>query len=42
MQLDKSNIKVADYLTLLPSKELLQKQLHKAVEFARNRIVDKE
>jgi len=40
MQLDKSNIKVADYLTLLPSKELLQKQLHKAVEFARNRIVE--
>jgi len=40
LQLDKSNIKVADYLTLLPSKELLQQKLHKAVEIARNRLVE--
>jgi len=40
LQLDKSNIKVADYLTLLPSKELLQQKLHKAVEIARNRMVE--
>ena len=40
LQLDKSNIKVADYLTLLPSKELLQQKLHKAVEIARNRLME--
>lgn len=38
LQLDKSNIRVADYLTALPSKELLQKKLHKAIEIARAKI----
>jgi predicted nuclease of restriction endonuclease-like (RecB) superfamily len=38
MQLDKSNIRVADYLTALPSQELLQEKLHRAVEIARNRM----
>lgn len=38
MQMDKSNIKVAEYLTLLPSKELLLEKLHKAIEIAKNRI----
>ena len=34
MQLEKSNIKVADYLTILPPKKLLQEKLHKAIEIA--------
>jgi hypothetical protein len=38
MQIDKSNIKVAEYLTLLPSKEILLEKLHKAIEIAKNRI----
>lgn len=38
LQLHSSNIRVADYLTALPSKELLQKKLHKAIEIARARI----
>lgn len=38
MQLDKSNIRVADYLTVLPSQKLLQDKLHKAIEIARERI----
>jgi predicted nuclease of restriction endonuclease-like (RecB) superfamily len=37
MQLDKSNIRVAEYLTLLPSKKVLQKKLHKAIQIARNK-----
>jgi predicted nuclease of restriction endonuclease-like (RecB) superfamily len=42
LQLDKSNIKVADYLTLLPPKEFLQEKLHKAVEMAKSRLGEKE
>lgn len=38
MQLDKSNIRVADYLTALPPQKVLQEKLHKAVEIARNRM----
>lgn len=38
LQLNKSNIRVADYLTQLPSKEVLQTKLHKAIEIARNRL----
>lgn len=38
MQLDKSNIRVADYLTLLPSQKILQEKLHKAVAIARERM----
>ena len=37
LQLDKSGIKVAQYMTELPSKELLQCQLHKGLEAARQR-----
>ena len=37
LQLDKSGIKVAQYLTELPSKELLQQQLHKGLEAAKTR-----
>lgn len=38
MQLDKSNIRVADYLTALPSQKVLQEKLHKAVEIAHQKI----
>lgn len=38
MQLGESNIRVADYLTALPSQEILQEKLHKAVEIARQKI----
>jgi len=38
MQLDKSNIKVAEYLTILPPKALLQEKLHKAIEIAKNKL----
>jgi predicted nuclease of restriction endonuclease-like (RecB) superfamily len=38
MQLGRSNIRVAEYLTLLPSTEFLQKKLHKAIEIARSRL----
>ena len=34
MRLDESNIKVAEYLTLLPPREVLQEKLHKAIEIA--------
>lgn len=39
LQLDKSNIRVADYLTALPSQKILQEKLHNAVEIARNKIL---
>ena len=38
LQLEKSNIKVAEYLTLLPPKEVLEEKLQKAIAIARNRI----
>jgi hypothetical protein len=38
MQLDKSNIKVAEYLTILPPKELLQAKLHQAIKIAKNKL----
>jgi predicted nuclease of restriction endonuclease-like (RecB) superfamily len=37
LQLDKSNIKVAEYLTQLPNMKLLEQQLHRAIEIARNK-----
>ena len=40
LQLDKSGIKVAQYMTELPSKELLQRQLHKGLEAACHRWED--
>jgi predicted nuclease of restriction endonuclease-like (RecB) superfamily len=36
MQLHKSNIKVADYLTELPPKEILQAKLHESIEKAKS------
>lgn len=38
MELEKSNIKVAEYLTVLPSKEILKNRLHRAIEIAHNRL----
>lgn len=38
LQLDQSNIRVADYLTLLPAKEVLQDKLHRSIALARQRL----
>lgn len=38
LQLNKSGIKVAEYLTELPSKKLLQQKLHQAVEISKRQI----
>lgn len=38
LQLDQSNIRVAEYLTLLPSKEVLQDKLHRSIAMARQRL----
>lgn len=42
MQLDKSNIRVADYLTALPSQKILQEKLHKAIEIAHQKLEAKK
>lgn len=42
LQLDKSNIRVADYLTQLPEKTILKSKLHQAIEIAKNRLTKKE
>jgi predicted nuclease of restriction endonuclease-like (RecB) superfamily len=39
MQLEKSNIKIAEYLTKLPDIKILEKKLHQAIEIAKNRLV---
>lgn len=38
LQLEKSGIKVAQYITELPPKEVLQKQLKKLLEQAKRKI----
>ena len=38
LELEKSNIKVAEYLTVLPSKEILKNCLHRAIEIAHNKL----
>jgi len=38
LQLHNSGIKVAEYMTELPERKLLEQKLHKAVESARNRL----
>ena len=38
MRLDQSNIRVADYLTLLPPPETLRAKLHQSIEIARRRL----
>lgn len=40
MQLDKSNIRIAEYLTLLPPREVLQEKLHRAILVAQSRAVE--
>ncbi len=40
LQLHKSNIKVADYFTILPSKEILIDRLNRAIEIAQSRRID--
>lgn len=42
LQLDKSGIKVAEYMIELPSKELLQKKLHKVIEMEKRRLSDRD
>lgn len=42
LELDKSGIHVAEYITTLPPKEELQKKLHQSIEFARQRFVKKD
>ncbi len=41
LQLHKAGSRVAEYLTQLPSKKLLQQKLHKAVEISRKRLENK-
>jgi len=38
MQLEGSNIRVADYLTQLPTREVLQAKLHQSIELARAKL----
>jgi predicted nuclease of restriction endonuclease-like (RecB) superfamily len=38
LQLENSNIKVADYLTQLPAKQLLEQKLRTAIEIAKQRL----
>lgn len=42
LRLDDSNIRVAEYLTELPSREVLQRKLHDSVLRARERLVSRE
>ena len=42
LQLHKSGIKVAEYLTELPNRDLLQKKLHQVVETSKRQIENKE
>lgn len=38
LELDRSGIHVAEYLTALPSKKVLQEELHRAIKHARERL----
>uniref|UniRef100_UPI00321FAD0D PDDEXK nuclease domain-containing protein n=1 Tax=Legionella sp. TaxID=459 RepID=UPI00321FAD0D len=40
LELDKSGIHVAEYITTLPPKEELEKKLHQSIEFARQRFLN--
>ncbi len=42
LELGESGIHVAEYLTALPPKELLQRKLHDAIELSRKRLEDRE
>ena len=39
LQLDKSGIRVAEYMTELPPRKTLEKKLHEAIRLARERLV---
>jgi predicted nuclease of restriction endonuclease-like (RecB) superfamily len=41
LQLESAGIKVAEYLTELPDKKMLEKKLHKVIEQSRKRMEDK-
>ena len=38
LQLDKAGIKIAEYLTELPTKKILQQKLHQAIEISKKRL----
>jgi hypothetical protein len=38
LRLEESNIRVAEYLTILPPKNLLEAKLHEAIEKAREQL----
>lgn len=42
LQLEQSNIKVAEYLTKLPDIKLLEQKLHQAIQRAKNRLASHE
>jgi len=42
LQLDKNNIRIAEYMTLLPSQKILQEKLHKAIEIAKSRLMSND
>jgi len=42
LELGKSGIRVAEYLTELPPREVLERKLHSAIEHARRRFEDRE
>jgi predicted nuclease of restriction endonuclease-like (RecB) superfamily len=42
LQLDKGNIRVAEYITKLPDMKLLENRLHLSIESARNRLAQLE
>jgi len=42
LELDKSGIHVAEYLTVLPPRETLEARLHQSIETARKRLENKE
>ena len=42
LQLDKGGIRVAAYLTELPSQDVLRKKLHEAIRSVQTRIEQKE
>jgi hypothetical protein len=42
LQLHKAGIKIAEYLTELPSKKLLQQKLHQAIEISKRNIENRE
>jgi len=41
LQLDKAGIKVAEYLTQLPDKKLLQQKLHNAIAMSKKQLENK-